>query len=58
MTLFGELEEFVTAHRLHGELTWWTTVPTPNGYRVEVACPCSEGESSGSTSPSNDRIML
>lgn len=27
-------------HRPHGELTWWTTAPTPHGYRVEVACPC------------------
>ena len=40
MTLFGELEEFVHNHRPHGELTWWTTTPTPQGYEVKVACPC------------------
>ena len=40
MTLYTDLDEFVQAHRPHGEPTWWTTAPTPNGYRVEVACPC------------------
>jgi hypothetical protein len=40
VTLFGELEEFVQAHRPLGELTWWTTTPTSRGYQVEVACPC------------------
>ena len=40
MTLAEDLEEFVTGHQPHGALTWWTTTPTPNGYRVEVACPC------------------
>ncbi len=38
MSLYADLEEFVQAHRPHGELTSETTTPTPNGYRVEVAC--------------------
>ena len=42
MTLYTELEQFVQAHRPHGELTWWTTPPTPEGYRVRIACPCGE----------------
>jgi len=40
MTVLTDLEEFVTAHRSHGELTWWTTEPTATGYSVQVACPC------------------
>ena len=40
MSLSTDLEEFVQAHRPHGELTWWTTPPTPQGYRVTVPCPC------------------
>lgn len=31
MSLYADLEEFVQAHRPHGELTWWTTPPTPQG---------------------------
>ncbi len=40
MSLYTDLKEFVYAHRPHGELTWWTTPPTPRGYQVRVACPC------------------
>ena len=40
MSLSSDLEEFVQAHRPHGELTWWTTPPTATGYSVIVACPC------------------
>lgn len=40
MGVLGDLEEFVRAHRPHGELTWWTTLPTDKGYSVRVACPC------------------
>ena len=40
MSLYADLEEFAQAHRPHGELTWWTTAPTPKGYEVRVACPC------------------
>ena len=40
MTLYTDLEAFVQAHRPHGELTWWTTPPTPTSYQVRVACPC------------------
>ncbi len=40
MTVYSDLEGFVQLHRSHGELAWWTTQPTPNGYTVRVACPC------------------
>ena len=40
MTLYADLEEFVQAHRPHGNLSWWTTPPTPQGYQVRVTCPC------------------
>ncbi len=40
MTVYADLENVVQAHRPHGELTWGTTTPTSQGYRVEVACPC------------------
>jgi hypothetical protein len=39
-TLLADLEEFVTLHRPHGELRAAANPPTPNGYRLEVACPC------------------
>jgi len=38
--LLAELREFVTIHRPHGELHAKASAPTPNGYRLEVACPC------------------
>jgi len=40
VSLYADLEHFVQSHRHHGDLTWWTTQPTPKGYQVEVACPC------------------
>ena len=40
MTLLTDLEDFVTEHRLHGTLTPTTGELTPNGHRLEVACPC------------------
>ena len=40
MTLLADLEDFVTEHRPHGTLTTTTGELTPNGYRLEVACPC------------------
>ncbi len=40
MSLYSELEQFIHAHRPHGDLTWWTTPATAKGYRVRVACPC------------------
>jgi len=40
-TLLADLEEFVTLHRPHGELRAVASPATPNGYRLEVACPCS-----------------
>jgi hypothetical protein len=39
VTLSADLEEFVTDHRPHGTLTATTGDVTPNGYRLEVACP-------------------
>ena len=41
LTLLRDLEEFVTLHRPHGELRAIAGDPTPNGYRLEVACSCS-----------------
>jgi hypothetical protein len=38
--LLADLKEFVTLHRPHGELRAVASPPTPNGYRLEVACPC------------------
>jgi len=38
--LLEDLREFVTLHRPHGELRATASPPTPNGYRLEVACPC------------------
>src|SRR5215467_605549 len=40
MTLLADLEDFVTELRPHGTLTATTGELTPNGYRLEVACPC------------------
>jgi hypothetical protein len=40
MTLLPDLQEFVTEHGPHGTLTATTGDVTPNGYRLEVACPC------------------
>ena len=39
--LLADLEEFVALHRPHGELRANAGEPTPNGYRLEVACSCS-----------------
>jgi hypothetical protein len=38
--LLADLREFVALHRPHGELRAIASPPTPNGYRLEVACPC------------------
>jgi hypothetical protein len=40
-SLLSDLEDFVVLHRVHGELHAKAGEPTPNGYRLEVACPCS-----------------
>jgi hypothetical protein len=40
VTLVADLEDFVTEHRPHGTLTATTGELTPNGYRLELACPC------------------
>lgn len=41
MSIYTEVEEFVQTHRSWGELTWWPTPPTPQGYQVRVTCPCA-----------------
>jgi hypothetical protein len=40
MTVVADLEDFITDHRSHGELTPEVGEPTPNGYLIEVACCC------------------
>jgi hypothetical protein len=37
--LLRDLRELVALHRLHGGLHAEAGEPTPNGYRLEVACP-------------------
>jgi len=39
-SLLTDLREFVALHRVHGELHAKASALTPNGYRLEVACPC------------------
>jgi len=39
-SLLTDLREFVTLHRPHGELRANAGQPTPNRYRLEVACSC------------------
>jgi len=39
-SLLTDLREFVALHCVHGELRAKASAPTPNGYRLEVACPC------------------
>ena len=36
----ADFREFVMLNRPHGELRANVGLPTPNGYRLEVACPC------------------
>jgi hypothetical protein len=40
MSLTAEVQAFVTDHRPHGTLTGDAGELTPNGYRLEIACPC------------------
>jgi hypothetical protein len=40
MTLFTDLEEFVSDHHPHGHLTADATEPAWKGYLLTVACPC------------------
>ena len=39
-SLLEDLREFVVLHRVHGELHASASDPTPNGYRLGVACQC------------------
>jgi hypothetical protein len=36
----ADLEEFITSHRSHGELTPEVGEQTPDGYLIEMACSC------------------
>lgn len=40
--VFGDLEQFVSAHRACGTLTGGADAPTPEGYRLLVCCSCGE----------------
>ena len=39
-SLLEDLRDFVALHRVHGKLHAKAGELTPNGYRLEVACPC------------------
>jgi len=39
-SLLADVREFVELHRPHGELQAKASEPTPNRYRLEVACRC------------------
>jgi hypothetical protein len=39
-TLIADLEAFAGAHRGHGDLVTDASNPGPNGYWLEVCCPC------------------
>ena len=40
MTIRVDLRDFIQAHRPHGRAEWTASDPTPQGYRLKVACPC------------------
>ena len=40
MTITADLDHFAAGHRPHGQLIAETGALTPNGYRLQVACPC------------------
>jgi hypothetical protein len=40
VTLGDDLDQFLAQHRAHGRLTPTVVNPTPNGYRLAIACPC------------------
>ena len=56
MTLLADFEDFVTDHRPHDTLTGDTGEVTPNGYRLDVACPCGVTSSGGSLLKRRPRI--
>ena len=39
MSCFSEVEDFVQAHRPHGELTFWASSLSRQGYSVRITCP-------------------
>ena len=40
MNLADDIEKFITLDRRHGSLTADASEPTPNGYLLEIGCPC------------------
>ncbi len=40
MSCFSEVEEFVQAHGACGELTFWASSLSRQGYSVRITCPC------------------
>jgi hypothetical protein len=40
MSLTEDVKAFITDHQPHGTLTGDAGDLTPNGYRLEIACPC------------------
>ena len=58
MSCFSEIEEFVQAHRPCGELSWWASLLTPQGYQVGIACPCGAVFDRWVTPQEADRDLL
>jgi len=40
MSLYTDLEQFLQAHRQHGQMRYETSDPIPKGYGLTVTCPC------------------
>ncbi len=40
MNLAADLDEFLALYHEHGRFAHTVGDPTPNGYRLEVGCPC------------------
>ncbi len=40
MPLYTDLEQFLQAHRQHGEVRRYMGQPSEAGYEVRLACPC------------------
>jgi hypothetical protein len=45
VTVWGDFEAFVAAHRDHGPIAVISTPPDETGYDVEAACPCGAAQS-------------